>query len=430
MLKKLDKYLFKGGKIIDPLGGSMKQLDLVVVNGIIDKTGQIEQTQFAGQIIDITDHIVAPGLFDMHVHLREPGREDQETIKSGCAAAMAGGFTEICSMPDTEPACDKQEVVRFIKKHSESELVNVNPIAAITKKRAGSEITEMAELRKAGAVAFSDAENPVVNSAVMRRALEYSSMYDMTIIDHCEELKLTANGQMNESMISTRLGLLPMPNAAEEIIIARDIFLAELTGGKVHIPHISTRRGVDLVRRAKNEGLKITCEVAPHQLILSDESVVGYDTNFKVNPPFRRPEDIDALKEGLKDGTIDVIASDHSPYSIEEKDVEFNVAPFGIIGLETMLGIINTHIVREGILSLEKAVSLMSIQPRNILNLPVPEIREGETANITIFNPDKKVKIERAKLHSLSKNTPFDGRTFYGSVKCVMNKGLLWMLEE
>jgi len=429
VLKKLDKYLFKGGKIVDLTNESQKQLDLVIINGSIDKIGNVEQTQFDGQIIDITNHLIVPGLFDMHVHLREPGREDQETIESGCAAAMTGGFTEICSMPDTDPACDKQEVIRFIKKRSDLELVNVNPVAAITKKRAGNEITEMAELRQAGAVAFSDDENPVINSSVMRRALEYSSMYNMPIIDHCEDLQLSAKGQMNESIMSTRLGLMPVPNAAEEIMIARDIFLTELTGGRIHIAHISTKRGVELVRRAKNEGLNITCEVTPHHLLLSDEYLVGYDTNFKVNPPLRRHEDIDALKEGLKDGTIDVIASDHSPYTIEEKDVEFNQAPFGIIGLETMFGIIITHIVNEGILSLEKALSLISVQPREILNLPLPVIKEGESANITIFNPNKKVKVEQEKVKSKSKNTPFGGWTFYGSIKCVMNKGLLWLSD-
>jgi len=234
---------------------------------------------------------------------------------------------------------------------------------------------------------------------------------------------------LNESIMSTRLGLAPMPNAAEEIMIARDIYLADLTGSRIHIAHISTKRGVELVRRAKNEGLNITCEVTPHQLILSDENVQGFDTNFKVNPPLRRPEDIEALKEALKDGTIDVIASDHSPFSIEEKDVEFNAAPFGITGLETMFGIIYTHIVREGVLPLGKALSLMSIQPRNILKLPVPEIKEGESANMTIFNPDKQVKVDRAKLKTLSKNTPFDGWTFYGPVKSVLNKGMLWISE-
>lgn len=430
MLKKADKHLFAGGTVIDPANGSNQQLDFIVVNGVIDKIGKIDQKNFNGQVIDVTGHIITPGLFDMHVHLREPGREDQETIASGCAAAMAGGFTEICSMPDTEPACDKQEVVRYIKKQADTELIDIHPIAAITKKRAGNEITEMAELKKAGAVAFSDAENPLVNSAVMRRSLEYSAMYNMPIIDHCEDLNLTVQGQMNESIVSTRLGMTPMPNASEEIMIARDIYLADLTGGRIHIAHISTKGGVELVRRAKDQGLRITCEVTPHQLVLTDEHLAGYDSHFKVNPPLRRPEDVEALKEGLKDGTIDVIASDHSPYSIEEKDVEFDAAPFGIIGLETMFGIIYTHIVKEGVLSLEKALSLMVRQPRKILNVPVPVIKEGESANMTIFNPDKKVKIERAKLKSKSKNTPFDGWSFYGPITCVVNKGLLWLSEE
>lgn len=428
MIEKATNLLLRGGKILNLATGDQIRVDLAVVNGKIEKIGIING--FQGNILDITDNLIVPGLIDMHVHLREPGREDQETITTGCAAAMAGGFTEICAMPDTEPACDKQEVVRFIKKRAEQELVNVHPIAALTKKRAGVELTEMAELQRAGAVAFSDDENSVLNSAVMRRALEYAGMYNMPVITHCEDVHLAAKGQINESIISTRLGLTPVPNAAEDVMIARDIALAQLTGGRIHIAQISTKRGVEMVKRAKQEGLQITCDVTPYHLFLTDEAMISYDTNLKVYPPLRQAVDRDALLAGIKDGTIDAITSDHSPYSIEEKDVEFVEAPFGMIGLETMLALIITHIVKKGIIPLEKAIELLSIGPRKILNLDVPVIKEGEPANLTIFNSESSFVVDAGKQYSKSHNTPFAGQTLYGRAQCVVNRELYWERKE
>ncbi len=421
---KADKLLFTGGEILDLSSKKRERLDFTIVNGKIDKIGGEKPESFQGEIIDISGNLVVPGLMDMHVHLREPGREDEETVESGCAAAMAGGITAVCAMPNTEPPCDKQEVVRFLKKQAESQLVEVFPIAAVTKKRAGVEITEMAELIRAGAVAFSDDGSPVANSAVMRRALEYSSMYQVPIIDHCEDPYLFAGGQMNESVMSTRLGLAGIPNAAEEIMIARDISLLRLSGGHVHIAHISTAGGVELVRRAKAEGLPMTCEVAPHHLAFTDESLRTFDTNLKMNPPLRTANDVAALQEGLRDGTIDVIASDHAPHSIEEKDVEFMAAPFGIIGLETMLGVTMSKVVEPGILTLEEALVKMSLAPRRILHLSIPRFKEGESANLTIFAANKSWHVEIDKFKSLSRNTPFGGWKLTGKVFAVVNNRL------
>jgi dihydroorotase len=423
---KIKKILFHGGEVVDLVSQKRVQQDMAIVNGKIDKLGKIDPEQFSGETRDISGSLIVPGLIDMHVHLREPGREDEETIESGCRAAMAGGFTAICAMPNTDPPCDTQEVVRFIKKRAESLLVDVYPIAAVTKKRAGEEISEMADLLKAGAVAFSDDGTPVFNSAVMRNALEYASMYKIPIIDHCEDQYLFSGGHMNESKMSTLLGLTPIPDVGEEILIARDIALARYTTGKVHIAHLSTKRGLDHIRRAKSEGISVTCEVTPHHLTFTDEDLADYSTNLKMNPPLRTADDVEALKGGLSDGSIDAIASDHAPHSIEEKDVEFDAAPFGIIGLETMLGVILTSIVNEGILSLEDALHKMSIAPRQILNIPIPQIKEGTDANLTIINPAEKWTVDADQLLSLSKNTPYGGWTCAGRAIGVLNKGFFW----
>jgi dihydroorotase len=418
---KSKKLLFQGGTILDVEAKKEKIADILVINGKIEKIGKIKTADFDGRIIDVRDHFIAPGLIDMHVHLREPGREDEETIRSGCSAAAAGGFTAVCCMPNTEPACDKQEVVNFIKSAAQDLIVDVYPIAAVTKKRAGKEITEMAELVKAGAVAFTDDGNPVSDTSVMRRALEYSSMYGKPIIDHCEDPSLFAGGHMNEGLMSTKLGLPGIPDICESIMIARNISLSSFTGGRIHIAHISTKKGVDLIRAAKREGVQITCEVTPHHLTLTDEDLCDYSTNLKMNPPLRTAEDVHALHKGLADGTIDVIASDHAPHSIEEKDVEFLAAPFGIIGLETMLAVILTYIVRPGLLSLDEALFKMSITPRKILGIPIPKIRTGEQANFTVFHPEQEWTVDSSRFKSLSRNTPYNGSTLHGKVKGVYN---------
>ena len=423
VINHADKVLISGASVLDPESGSKELRDILVVNGVIEKIGKTDTAGFDGVLVRAEGHLIVPGLFDMHAHLREPGREDQETLESGCAAAMAGGITGLCSMADTEPVCDTHQVVNFIRNKTRDELVEVHPVAAITKKRAGSEITEMAELKRAGAVALSDDESPLLNSAVMRRAMEYASMVGLPVMDHCEDTGLTHRGQMNESVMSTRLGLMPMPNTAEDVIVARDIALAELTGAHLHITKISTAAGVEMVRRAKKAGLKVTCDVTAHNLVYTDKDLVTYDNNLKVNPPMRRPVDVDALLAGVADGTIDAIVSDHSPWALEETDVEFDAAPFGMIGLETLLGLVLTRLVMPGKLSLETAIKAMTINPRKVLGLEIPVIKQGEKANLTVFHPDQQWQVDRAKLHSLSTNTPLHGVRLNGVVKCVLNRG-------
>ena len=428
-VQKATKILLQGGEVLDLASGKRQALDLLILDGRIARTGADLLSDYEGELLDLRGQVIVPGLLDMHVHLREPGREDEETIESGCAAAMAGGITAVCAMPNTEPACDSQEVVRFLKKRAEEQLVEVFPIAAVSKKREGKEITEMAELVRAGAVAFSDDGSPVRSAAVMRRALEYSSMYGVPVIDHCEEPDLAAGGQMNEGWMSTRLGLAGNPDIAEAVMIARDLALAEFTGGHLHIAHISTALGVELVRRAKETGVKVTCEVTPHHLAFTDEALEHYDTNLKMNPPLRSRADVEALMAGLRDGTIDVIASDHAPHSIEEKEVEFAAAPNGILGLETMLGIILEKVVAAGVLPLHQALEKMILAPRRVLHLPLPLIAEGAPANLTVFSPDESWTVAVKKLKSLSRNMPYAGWNLPGRVCGVINRGLLWTAE-
>ncbi|RPI03332.1 MAG: dihydroorotase [Calditrichaeota bacterium] len=421
---KTDNLLLAGGEIIDIKSGKHEKVDIVIQNGKIDKIGAIEKKGFNGQIIDASGCIITPGLMDMHVHLREPGREDKETIDSGCAAATAGGFTAVACMPNTTPVCDTQEVVRFIKKKAEKLLVDVFPVAAITKGRQGKEITEMAELIREGAVAFSDDGSPVADTAVMRNAMDYVKMFDVPIIDHCEDPFLAQGGHMNEGVMSTKLGMQGIPNAAESLQIERDIQLSRLTGARVHIAHLSVREGVELIRRAKDEGLPITAEVAPHHLMFSDQDLVNYDTHLKMNPPLRTPEDIAALEKGIKEGVIDVFASDHAPHTIEEKDVEFDAAPFGILGLETMLAIILKQIVNRNIISLHQALEKLTIAPRRILNLPLPEVKEGYEANLTLINLNEMWTYDVSNSRSKSRNAPYNGMTFQGKAVGVFNRGL------
>jgi dihydroorotase len=423
------KILLKGGLILDLVSGKEGRADIAIADGKIAKIGNIDPADFQGKEVDVSGNYIVQGLMDMHVHLREPGREDEETIESGCAAAMAGGFTAVASMPNTDPPCDNQEVVRFIKRKSEVELVEVFPIAAITKGRIGGEITEMADILRAGAVGFSDDGSSVPSSSVMRSALEYAAMYDAPIIDHCED-HLASGGHIHEGEMSTRLGLAGIPSIAETITIARDIELAKFTGARIHIAHISTSRSVELVRRAKEEGVRITCEVTPHHLILTDEELVNYDTNLKVNPPLRTQADVEALRKALMDGTIDAIASDHAPHSIEEKDVEFDAAPFGMIGLETMLGLVITKIVGENVSSLTEMLSKMAVAPRKILNIPVPSIKAGEKANLTIFNFEEQWTVDRFAFRSQSRNSPFHGWTLNGKVTGVINNNKMWLARS
>ncbi len=417
------KLLLKNLNIIHPSQNlNQTNTNILIVDGIIQKIGTIEERELKDcKTIELDGKYVVPGFFDMHVHLREPGREDEETIITGCNSAANGGFTGIACMPNTEPAIDSAEVVTFIKKEAANHLVEVYPIGAATVGRKGEVLSPMAELKDAGVVGFSDDGVAIKSASVLKRALEYARMYDLPVIEHCEDESL-AGGSMNESLNSTILGLTPIPSVAEDLIVMRDILMAEYTDSKVHIAHISTKKSVELVKEAKKKNLKVTAEVTPHHFSLTDDAVKSYDPNTKMNPPLRTKKDIDAIIEGLKDGTIDCIASDHAPHSIEEKEMEFEYAPNGIIGLETEIGLTITELLHRKILTLEQIVEKLSINPRKILNLPIPKIEVGVSANLTILDPMFVWTVDKHKFLSKSINTPFDKKLLTGKAVGVINQ--------
>ncbi len=377
--------------------------------------------------VDLNGSYVSPGWMDMHVHLREPGFEHKETIASGCAAAAFGGFTSVACMPNTNPPIHTRDVVEYIVRKSESLPVAVHPIACVSKDRKGKQLSEMADMKEGGAVAFSDDGDPVYDARLMRVALEYSSMLDMPIINHEEDLSLSRPGHMNEGAVSTRLGLQGTPGIAEEVMIARDILLAEFTGGHVHVAHISTRRGVELVREAKARGIKVTTEVCPHHYDLTDEEIdiSHFDTNYKMHPPLRTEDDRIAMIEGLKDGTIDAICTDHAPHAVEEKEVEFMYAPNGILGLETAWPVTVRRLLGEGGMSLPAVMKCLIEAPRTILHLPVPTLQIGTAAELTFFNTDEEWTYEQRHIKSKSVNTPYIGEQFKGRATGVYNRGML-----
>jgi len=425
------KLLLKNANVIHPNENiNLQNTDILVENGIIRKIGTISEQESKGlKIIDLSGKYIVPGFFDMHVHLREPGREDEETVKSGCDAAATGGFTGIACMPNTEPAIDSAEIVNFILNEASQHFVDVYPICAATLGRKGEYISPMAELVESGAVGFTDDGVTVKTSSIMKRALEYSAMYNVPIIDHCEDESLSG-GAMNEGLNSTILGLPPIPSVAEDIIVARDILLAEYTGGRIHIAHISTKRSIELVREAKKRGIKVTAEATPHHFTLTDDSLKTYDTNYKMNPPLRSKEDVDAIIEGLRDGTIDCIASDHAPHSPEEKEMEFEYAPNGIIGLETQIGLIFSELYHKKVLTLEQIVVKCAIKPREILNIIIPSFNEGEKANFTIIDPFEVWTVNIKAFRSKSRNSPFDKKLLNGRALGVINKGKLFWGKE
>ncbi|HSL88501.1 MAG TPA: dihydroorotase [Ignavibacteriaceae bacterium] len=417
------KILLKDVAVNNPAQNLKKDnIDIVIDNGVIIEIGKLNEKDF-GEVkkFDLAGKLVVPGLFDMHVHLREPGREDKETVISGCNCAANGGFTGLACMPNTEPAIDSAEVVSFIKKQASNHLVEVYPVAAATLGRRGEVLSPMAELFEAGAVGFSDDGTAIKTASILKRAMEYSKMYDLPIIEHCEDDSL-AGGAMNESINSTILGLPPIPSLAEDLIVMRDILVAEYTGAKIHIAHISTKKSVEMVREAKAKGIRVTAEVTPHHFTLTDDAVKTYDTNVKMNPPLRTKEDVDAIIEGLKDGTLDCIASDHAPHTIEEKEVEFEYAPNGIIGLETQIGLALTELYHKKILTIEQIIEKLSINPRKILNIPVPQIKKGEPANLTILDLNIVWTVNKFSSFSKSINTPFDKKLLTGKSVGVINK--------
>ncbi len=421
------KIILKNLTLINPDQNLNQKSDLLIVDGIIKKIGNLTpDDENKTEVYDFKNKICVPGLFDMHVHLREPGREDEETVETGSNSAAAGGFTGVACMPNTNPAIDSAEVVKFVIEKASKHLVDVYPIAAVTAGRKGENLSPMYELIEAGAVGFSDDGDAVKSASILRTALEYSADFNTPIIEHCEEPSL-AGGAMNESFTSTYLGLPGIPTVAEDLIVMRDIMMAEYTGGKIHVAHISSKNSVELVRQAKKKGLRVTAEVAPHHFTLTDEAVKSYDTNTKMNPPLRTKSDLDAMIEGLKDGTIDCIASDHAPHSLEEKEMEFQYAPNGIVGLETQVGLTLSELYHKKHLSIEQVIEKLSINPRKILNIPVPQIKEGEVANLTIIDTDLVWTVDIKKFKSKCKNSPFDKRLLTGKAIASINKGKMFV---
>ncbi len=420
------RLLLKNGYVIDPSQGINTGKNLLVEDGrIVGLSSHSDGVPDECEVFDATGLVVAPGFIDMHVHLREPGQEYKETIASGAAAAVAGGFTTVCAMPNTNPVNDNAAVTRFVIEQAErAGLASVFPIGAITKNSAGTELAEMAEMKDAGIIAVSDDGRPVPTAGMMRRAMEYARGFDLPVIDHCEDKSLARGGMMHEGHWSLVLGMRGMPAAAEEVDAERNCLLAELTGARLHLAHLSTRGAIDAVRRAKEKGLPVTCEVAPHHWTLTDEAVQNYDTNTKMSPPLRSPDHLEAIMAGLGDGTVDAIATDHAPHHADEKALEYDQAPFGIVGLETAVGLAMDRLVREGAISLERLVELCATNPARILRLEDRgSLRAGTRADLTIIDPELTWTFDASRAKSKSRNTPFDGYTFRGGAVATIVAG-------
>ncbi|MBI3994821.1 MAG: dihydroorotase [Nitrospirae bacterium] len=426
--------LIRNGRLIDPAHRRDEVTDLLIENGKVSRIGKSlksDRPKSETQILDGTDKWVVPGFVDLHVHLREPGFEYKETIKSGTEAAAAGGFTSVCCMPNTNPVNDNQAVTRMIREKARQEgRVRVYPIGAITKGSRGEELSEIGDLVEAGCVAITDDGKPVMNSEVMRRAMEYALAFDLPVIDHCEDEHLMEGGVMNEGVVSMELGLRGIPAAAEEVMVARNLILAELTGSRLHLAHISTAGSVRLVREAKGRGVRVTAETCPHYFSLTEEAVRGYDTHAKMNPPLRSSQDRDAIKQGLKDGTIEVIATDHAPHAEDEKNREFDRAPFGIVGLETALPL-TLMLVEEGVLPVEEAVAKLTVHPARVMRLNAGHLGVGAEADLCLIDPEATWTVDPRRLRSKSKNTPFAGWKMKGRVAMTLVAGrVVYSTEE
>ena len=429
----MNRLVIKGGRVVDPAQNLDGFYNIYVMGGRVASIKKVEaDTSEVGtgvDVVDATGLVVVPGLIDPHVHLREPGYEYKEDISTGAKAAAAGGFTAVMCMANTKPVNDNESVTRYILKKAEGQPVRVYPVGAVTQGQKGERLTEMSELKSAGCVAVSDDGVPISDPGLMRRALEYSSQFQMPVITHAEDARLVGHGSMNEGVVATRLGLKGIPNAAEDVIVARDISLAELTGGRLHVAHVSTRGAVELIRRAKERGVKVTAEATPHHLTLTDEAVIGYRTEAKMNPPLRDKEDVEALRAGIKDGTIDCVATDHAPHASIEKDVEFDKAANGIIGLETAFSVVY-GLVEEGVLTLTEAVRAMSCGPAKAFKLAGGKLSVGSPADIAIFDLNRSWTVEPAKLKSKSKNTPWAGKELKGvAVKTILGGVVVYTKE-
>jgi dihydroorotase len=412
----MSRLLLKGGRVVDPAQGLDAALDVMIADGLVEEVGPRVAPRGA-QVLEMRGLVVCPGFIDIHTHLREPGQEEKETIATGTRAAAAGGYTAVCAMPNTVPVNDQAGITRAILERARAEgAVRVYPIGAITRGQKGEEIAELGDLREAGCVAFSDDGRPVASARVMRRALEYAKAFGTALIDHCEEPTLHEKAAMNEGPVATVLGLRGSPAAGEAIMVERDVLLAELVGGRVHVAHISAAASVDAVRRGKARGVKVTAEATPHHLFLTDDQVreTSYDTNTKMNPPLRAEADRQAVVAGLQDGTIDCIATDHAPHTVDDKKVEFDQAAFGVIGLETAVALCLDRLVAPGLVSLPHLVALLSANPARVLSLPGGTLAPGSPGDVTVLDLGKKRQVDPARFESRSRNTPFGGLILKG----------------
>jgi dihydroorotase len=429
------RLLLRCARVVDPANGRDGVFDMLVEGARIARVGRDLPVDAGVRVVEVPSGlVVCPGLIDMHVHLREPGQEHKETVATGTAAAVAGGFTAVACMPNTSPVNDNAGVTRYIlEKAAAANLARVYPIGAVSRGQKGAELADLAELKESGCVAVTDDGHPVATAMLMRRALEYTSMFDMTVIEHCEEQTLKGDGVAHEGFQASALGLRGIPGEAESIMALRDIALAELTTGRLHIAHMSARQTLDAVRYGKSRGVRVSCEVTPHHFVLTDAMLaapVAYDTNVKMNPPLREEADRDAMLAGIADGSVDVIATDHAPHHADEKQVEFDRAPFGITGLETAVSLCFDRLVHAGVVSLARLVELLSVNPARILGVPGGSLAEGAPADISILAPDLTVTIAAASMRSLSKNTPFDGWTLRGGVAATIVGGRAVYVNE
>ncbi len=418
--------VLRGGRILDPSRNVDESGDIYIVDGRIESSsGKIGKNDDA-ETIDCSGLIVSPGFIDVHCHLREPGREDVETIATGARAAAAGGFTAVCAMPNTDPVTDNQAAVGFIIRQAQrANASRVHVIGAISVGQKGDTLAEMGEMVAAGAVAVSDDGRPVVSAQLMRTALEYARSFSIPVVDHCEEPTLAHGGAMNEGIVSARLGLKGIPSEAEEIMVIRDILLARRTGGHVHLAHMSTAGSVELIRWGKERGINVTAEVCPHHISLTEDRVLGYDTNAKMNPPLRTARDVEALRDAVKDGTIDVIATDHAPHHYDEKEREFADAPNGIVGLETALAVSVTNLVETGHIDFRTLVDKMSCAPARIFGLQGGSLAKGTVADVTVFDPSREWEVDPAEFRTKGRNTPYAGMRLKGRAVCTIVGGSL-----
>jgi dihydroorotase len=420
--------LLRGGRIIDPSSGLDEITDLLLVDGVVASIGRGIAGPDNADVRDVTGRIVCPGLIDLHVHLREPGGEHKETIATGSRAAAAGGFTAVCAMPNTDPPVDDPAAVGFVRAEGmRSGSARVYPVGAISVGQNGERLTQIGEMVEAGAVGITDDGRPVSDSGLMRLALSYARTLGIPVASHCEELSLSRGGSMNEGIVSTRLGLIGIPNAAEDVMIARDLMLAELTGGRLHIQHVSTRRGVAMIREARERGVHVSAEATPHHFTLTDAAADGYRTEAKVNPPLRSALDREAVIAGVKDGTLDVIATDHAPHHYDEKEQAFDDAPFGLVGLETALGLAITELVEKSVITMDVLIERMSCAPARAFNLPGGTLRRGAPADVTVFDPSVEWTVDPSRFLSKSRNSPFIGRVLHGrATLTIVNGHVVW----